>query len=167
MCGKEREIDYFAYGSNLDAGQMEERGVPFSDAERAELPGWKLVFTEYSEPWEGGVADVIPGDEEDVVKGVVYTIDTDGLKNLDHYEGRRLEDGMEVGMYRRQYLPVKVQGDWRTVLTYVVNLSCEYKRENRYPPSKKYIETIVGGAEEHGIDEEYIEGLWESTVEKV
>lgn len=153
-----KEIKYFAYGSNLDPDQMEDRGIKVKESEIAELPGWKLAFTIYSDPWGGGVADILPSSGEKV-KGVIYTIAEDSLKNLDRYEGRRVEDNMERGMYRRQYIPVKVKERWETVLTYIVNRAVEYKRKVDLKPSQEYLETIISGAREHGLDKEYIENI--------
>ncbi len=152
------EVDYFAYGSNLDPTQMDERGISVEKSEIAELPGWKLAFTIYSDTWGGGVADILP-DPEGIVKGAVYTINKDDLKKLDHYEGRMVENDMERGMYRRQYLPVKTGGGWKTVLTYVVNKTVEHKKQMDLKPSKRYLRTIVTGAQEHSIDKRYIDKL--------
>jgi len=151
-------IEYFAYGSNLSKEQMKDRGITVKNTEIAELPGWKLAFTIYSDTWKGGVGDIVP-DPEKKVEGVVYTIPCDNLKNLDHYEGRKVEDNMEVGMYRRQYLPVKKADGWKTVLTYLVNRTVEYKSTVDYRPSKDYLETIISGAEEHGLSEGYLKWL--------
>ncbi len=152
------EVKYFAYGSNLRLDQMRDRGVNVKKSQRAELPEWKITFPIYSEGWGGGVADIVP-DSKERVEGVVYTIEEESLRNLDHYEGRELKDGREFGMYRRQYIPVSIEGKWKTVLTYVVNLAVEEKKERYLSPSKKYLETIIIGAREHGLDSDYIERL--------
>lgn len=152
------EVKYFAYGSNLDPVQMEERGIAMKASELAELPEWNLAFTIYSNTWRGGVADILP-DPTEIVKGVVYTIDKRSLEELDRYEGRRVEDKREVGMYRRQYIPVKGRKEWKTVLTYVVNRDIEYKRRTKLKPSKRYLRAIISGAQEHRVDKEYIEKL--------
>ncbi len=151
-------VEYFAYGSNLSKEQMKNRGITIIDAEIAELPEWKLAFTIYSETWKGGVGDIIP-DPEKKVEGIVYTIPKQDLKNLDHYEGRKVEDDLEVGMYRRQYLPVKKADGWKTVLTYLVNRTIEYKSTVDIKPSRDYLETIISGAEQHELSEGYLDLL--------
>ncbi len=151
-------VEYFAYGSNLSEKQMKNRGITVIDTEIAELPGWKLAFTIYSDTWDGGVGDIIP-DPEAKVEGVVYTMPAENLKNLDHYEGRNVEDNLEVGMYRRQYLPVKKADGWETVLTYLVNRTIEYKSTVDIKPSKSYLKTIILGAKKHGLSEEYLDQL--------
>ncbi|MEF8832703.1 MAG: gamma-glutamylcyclotransferase family protein [Candidatus Thermoplasmatota archaeon] len=151
-------VEYFAYGSNLSKEQMKDRGIAVEDTEIVELPEWELAFTIYSDAWKGGVGDIIP-DPKKRVEGVVYTIPKDDLKNLDHYEGRKTDDNMEVGMYRRQYLPVKKSSGWNTVLTYLVNRNIEYKSKIHLKPSKDYLETIISGAEKHGLSKEYLDLL--------
>ncbi|MFW5946620.1 MAG: gamma-glutamylcyclotransferase family protein [Candidatus Natronoplasma sp.] len=151
-------VEYFAYGSNLNKEQMKERGIVIKDTAIAELPGWRLAFTIYSNTWNGGVGDIIP-DPKKKVEGIVYTISYDNLKSLDIYEGRKVEDDMEVGMYRRQYLPVKKADGWKTVLTYLVNRPIEHKSTADCKPSKDYLETIISGAEEHGLSEGYLKWL--------
>lgn len=152
-------VDYFAYGSNLSTEQMESRGVDIYDSKKAILPGWDLVFTEYSDLWEGGVADIVYAGGSKKVEGVVYKIDMGGVSNLDRYEGREIENGREVGMYRKHYLPVKMKDGWKTVLTYVMNLTPEYKRKTYIEPSERYLDTIIQGLKEHDTSEDYIQGL--------
>ncbi len=152
------EVKYFAYGSNLNLQQMEERGVVVKSAQRADLPGWKLAFTVYSEGWKGGVADILPHPEERI-EGIVYELKKKDMKELDRYEGRKLRNKMEVGMYRRQHLPVKIGDEWKTVLTYLVNMAVEYKKEMELKPSRGYMKTILSGAEEHGLSTDYIQRL--------
>lgn len=154
------KIEYFAYGSNLNMKQMSERGIEVIGTELAELPEWELTFTEYSENWKGGVGDIVP-EQENRVEGVVYTLPEEDITNLDHYEGRSIEDDMETGMYRKQHLPVKKSSGWKTVLTYLVNRTVEYRSEVYLKPSQEYMDTIIAGAEEHGLTEEYIEDLKE------
>ncbi|MBS3817502.1 MAG: gamma-glutamylcyclotransferase [Candidatus Thermoplasmatota archaeon] len=156
----DEEVEYFAYGSNLNPDQMEERGIKVVGTKNANLPGWRLAFTIYSESWEGGVADIIPRPGKKV-EGVVYTIDEESLENLDRYEGRQVLNDMERGMYRRQYIPVKVNEKWKTVLTYVVNRTVEHKRQVDLKPSREYLNTIILGARKHGLTEGYIKRLKE------
>lgn len=152
-------IEYFAYGSNLNLNQMEERGTKVHSTEKAELPGWKLAFTYHSENKDGGVLDIIPGDEDDVVQGVVYHLDIQSLRKLDQFEGRDVRDNREIGAYRRQFIPVKLENNCKTVLTYVVNRTPEYKREVYFPPSDDYIDTVIQGAKDHDLSQDYLHRL--------
>ncbi len=151
-------IEYFAYGSNLNTDQLKERGVSIKSSQKVKLPEWNLAFTIYSDSWGGGVGDILPSKDE-IVEGVVYRIDRESVRQLDHYEGRNLKDDMEVGMYRKQYIPVKMEDGWRTVLTYVVNRSIEHKLKVNLKPSEEYMDTIISGAREHELSDHYIEKL--------
>ncbi len=138
---------------------MCERGVYFIDCEKAELPSWRLAFTIYSDMWCGGVADILPSEKGERVVGVVYNIPSDDVRTLDKYEGRVVEEGVETGMYRRQHLPVRMDDGWRTVLTYLVNIAHDKKRDLHFKPSSEYMNTIIKGANEHELDPEYIDYL--------
>lgn len=155
----EDKIKYFAYGSNLNKTQMKKRGVEIYDSELVKLPGWRLAFTYNSPNWGGGVLDIVPCGDGGLVEGVVYTIDEQGLKALDFYEGRETRNDIEVGVYRRQFKPVDRKQKWESVLTYVVNRTYEYRLNNHFPPSKKYMDTVIEGAKEHGLNDEYLRKL--------
>ncbi len=153
-----KTVEYFAYGSNLSLKQMKERGIKVIDSKIAELPEWKLTFTIHSQNWGGGVGDIIPK-RDHVLEGVIYTIPKENLENLDHYEGREIDDDMELGMYRKQHIPVKTSNGWNTVLTYLVNRTEEYRSKTYIKPSEDYMDTIISGAREHGLSEKYISYL--------
>ncbi len=152
-------MKYFAYGSNLSTEQMKDRDVVYSESRIAILEGWKLIFPVYSYGWGGGVADIIVAGDDDIVEGAIYETDQKGLRQLDHYEGRQTQSGVEVGLYRRQYIWVRSEQDAEKVLTYIVNHTDGYKESNDHPPSDKYLNTIVRGAESHGLSQDYIRWL--------
>ena len=78
---------YFAYGSNLDTGQMRERCPSAAPLGIGKLSGHRLAFSRFSRTRGCGVADIIPGDEDDVW-GLVYDLsEADLTGKLDHYEG--------------------------------------------------------------------------------
>ncbi len=156
---KRNHMKYFAYGSNLSTQQMRDRGVTYSKNRCAVLKGWKLIFPIHSRRWNGGAADIKVAGNDDLVEGVIYEIDEKGLRQLDHYEDRRIQDDIEVGTYRRQYIWVESEEGIEKVLTYIVNRSVEYKEKSHYPPSVKYRDTIMKGAETHGLRVDYIRWL--------
>ena len=77
-------MKYFAYGSNMNAERMEERGVEFSGRERAILEGWILKFNTVASQNEGYANIVL--DEKGIVEGILYEIQNHDLKKLDKYE---------------------------------------------------------------------------------
>ncbi len=150
---------YFAYGNNMSTEQMQRRNVKIHDCEIGTIPGWRICFTRYSKEWKGGVVDLLPGSEDDWVEGVIYTIDPKDLSTLDGYESRTIKGNMEIGLYSRVYLPVKTESGWKTVITYQINRTIEYREKAHFKPSKKYMELILKGAEEHGLSQEYVSKL--------
>ncbi len=96
MSASDRELRYFAYGSNLDAEQMSERCPSSRALFRARLDGYRLDFTHLSRRWGGGAADVVLHSGE-WVWGVVYALDADEVALLDRFESG----------YHRLHLPVR------------------------------------------------------------
>lgn len=77
---------YFAYASNLNRKQMQERCPDSQPRFTATLPNYKLVFLGWSREWRGGKASVRPFRGEKVL-GAVYDISEQCLRRLDRYEG--------------------------------------------------------------------------------
>ncbi len=77
---------YFAYGSNLDLDQMKHRCPQSSLQGAARLPGYELGFTHYSPGWNGGVADIVEKEGQEVW-GLVFEITETDRASLDKYEG--------------------------------------------------------------------------------
>ncbi len=69
---------YFAYGSNLNREQMQERCPDSEPVAKAKLEGYRLCFNR--------VADIVE-DEGSLVWGAIYTVSPRDIKNLDRYEG--------------------------------------------------------------------------------
>jgi len=127
---------YFAYASNLNRKQMQERCPKSQPKFPATLHHYRLVFLGWSRQWRGGIASIRPFRGEKV-RGAIYEVTEECLKRLDKYEGsdyRRLniivnnEDGepVEAITYIRtqqaeeakpspEYLAIIQQGykDWR------------------------------------------------------
>lgn len=104
---------YFAYGSNLHRGQMQER-CPGSVALRPfVLEGWRLVFRVW--------ADVVPSPGDHVV-GALYLVTEADVQALDRYEVvpdeyfqhvERDAEGREAFFfYRMQQAPFHPPEDW-------------------------------------------------------
>ncbi len=151
----EKKITYFAYGSNLDKKQMCERCPSSCFLCRALLKDYKLAFTRESAKWGGGVADVIKS-EDSIVWGVVYQLDERELELLDKYEG--YNPNREKNCYIRKELAVCMDGDKREQMTAYV-YQVQEPSNFHIPPSSKYLNQIISGAEFWGIDPEYIKEL--------
>lgn len=141
---------YFAYGSNMDPGQMGFRGLRVLDARAAVLEGYRLVFDFPARSrWLGGAADVVES-QGDRVEGALYTLGTH-ISAMDPWEGG----------YRRVPVEVLVLGTGEPVRawTYVV-----VDRGSPMTPSEVYLEQMLRGARELGLSAGYV-GMLEALME--
>ena len=76
---------YFAYASNLNKKQMQERCPDSHPKFLATLPNYKLVFVGWYREWKGGKAS-IKSFHGDKVRGAIYEVNESCLRKLDKYE---------------------------------------------------------------------------------
>ncbi len=138
---------YFAYGSNLNVGQMRRRVGQWQSCEKASLRGWRLVFNVPSDRWGGLAANIVQtGRDQDRVWGVLYRISQTQLDVLTTFEGV-LPVSITVEM-DGQEVPAKV---------YLF----QSKEAPGRPPSQ-YLDTILGGLRQHGYDQAAISSVAEA-----
>lgn len=77
---------YFAYASNLNRKQMQERCQESKPRFTATLHHYRLVFAGWTRTWRGGVA-TIRSFRGEKVRGGIYKVSEECLKRLDKYEG--------------------------------------------------------------------------------
>ncbi len=138
---------YFAYGANMStpvlAGQ---RGLRPQISEAAELRGFRLVFDLPGIPLvEPAFASVI-AEAGSVVPGVLHALTPPEVQRLDRFESPR---------YQRKKLAVVGRSLGEVEAEVYVN---------RRPrpgglPSRRYLDLLVRGAEEHGLSEAHIAWL--------
>src|SRR5436309_1155219 len=102
-----RGMWYFAYGSNLNSRAVVEwcrhfghRPPSMKPGKPAVLDNYRLSFPIFSEYWGGGIADIVY-DPGKYVAGALFDLSETDLLVLDQKVGRRMENGKEVGVYRR------------------------------------------------------------------
>ena len=137
---------YFAYGSNMDPLQMEQRCPGAVVIGPARLDDHRLTFVWDSPGWGGGVAtvDVAPGDH---VWGVLWDLTDEHVKTLDRYEG------VAVGAYTREHTEVECSGNREKAMVYLAT-------DNKYKaPSARYMTALIRGAKAFAIPDDYIERL--------
>lgn len=128
---------YFAYGSNMNMAQMDERCPGAIKLRNATLPGYKLV--------ERDTAD-IDVSKNDVVYGVLFAISSAHLKKLDKHEG------LLKGIYDRKQIKVQV-GDGHAVAV-VYEMTPDTKRDRDGKPYRPgYREKCSLGAQQHGVQD--------------
>ncbi len=130
---------YFAYGLYFNKKQMLERCPDSKPLFRATLPNYKLIFTDWSRRWRGGVASIKVFRGEKVM-GAIYEISDADLRKLDKHEGYPAE-------YNR--LPVRVfneDGDAIEATTYIKARPAEETR-----PSPEYLAVLQQGYRDWGV----------------
>lgn len=139
---------YFAYGSNLLKEQMIARvggiGPPENPPRIAYLSNHRLVFDQLS-PTSPAYANIrSPGTG---VWGVIYSLGEPELKIMDGFEG---------GYDRKSVFVTDKQGRIVNATTYVMKQVRTLKSGN---PSQEYLDKILTGAKQHGLDESYIKTI--------
>jgi hypothetical protein len=123
----------FAYGSNLNLAQMHRRCPNAKPLGRFKLPDWRLVFR--------GVADCIP-EEGSFCYGGAWVITDRCEEALDIYEG------VDSGMYRKEYIRLKPHKYGSEMLVYCMNST------GIAPPSQYYFDSIKDGYRDFGMPKE-------------
>ena len=120
---------YFAYGSNVNAGRMKNRGVIPKKEQHAVLQGYVLTFNKQAtaNPKQG-FANIQPGCG--VVHGVVYSISEKDLETLDRYEG---------GPDNYERKTIKVMLDNGRIIEVVTFIANPRKVKPGLKPTKPYL----------------------------
>lgn len=129
-----RSMKYFAYGSNMDATRMKERGVRFSARVPAVLEGHVLRFnkTATRNPKQG-YANIVE-DRDQCVEGCLYDMVDPDIANLDEYEGYPKQ-------YDRKTLPVRLN-DGNTVQA-AVYVAQPDRVKAGLKPTKDYLDHLL------------------------
>jgi gamma-glutamylcyclotransferase len=149
---------YFAYASNLDPQQMQERCPGHHVVGLAALHDHRLTFPRFSTHWGGGTASVVHAHGQQVW-GVVYEITDDQVAVLDSYEDFR-GAGDQHNAYDREMVTVDVvRTDDGSVPRRVRAATYLARASNPQPPSRRYLDTILRGATHHRLPEDYLDAL--------
>ncbi len=134
---------YFAYGSNMNLRQMQDRCPNASFLAKAKLKGYKVVYDGYSHYRDGAVANIVES-LNDFVYGAVFFIDEKDERTLDSYEG-----------YPKSYQKKEFDVEGEDGIIYHVFV---YLREPQKigEPSEDYRKIVRQGAKDIGLPEEYI-----------
>lgn len=138
---------YFAYGTDLEPGEMYRRNCPGSRFLcRGRLEGFELAFDRYIEEWRGTVASIKYSGGEGNVWGVLYSIAEKDWITLDKQEETPIKN-------RRVRVPV------RTPFGLFCAQCYQSVPGDKRLPSKEYIEQIVKGSYFFNLPEKYIKYL--------
>lgn len=153
-------MKYFAYGSNLSHKQMVERCPDSKFLKRACLKDYRLTYDGYSKRWDGAPGNIIES-TGDIVWGGLYEISEKDLDRLDKCENcssakgkNGICSGCGEDLYARKEMEFEDDQE-RKIKAFVYFRTG--LRENK--PSDKYLCTVLEGARDCGLPEEYISFL--------
>lgn len=126
---------YFAYGSNINEAQMQDRCPGAEVIGPLTLPKGRLVFR--------GVADVIY-DKNSTISGVVYRLKPWHERVLDRFEGVSSE------VYEKRYIRLSIKGGPSEPCLYYKMVG----NDGVGPPTLDYYHRILDGYRTHKLDEE-------------
>ncbi len=139
---------YFAYGSNMCTKEFYSVvGWDFITVTPAQLEGYAIDFTLWSDRRKGYVADIVES-QGSHVWGVLYRVSAAQMNKLDKKEG------VAKGYYKRHAVRVLTLNGLVDATAYIV-----VNRENARKPSYEYMNLIIQGANEHCLPDEYVESL--------
>ncbi len=140
-------VYYFAYGSNMSLEQMRKRcGERWRRVGIGYVEGYELVFDGCSSLWGGPTANIVE-DPEERVWGVLFELES--FECLDVHEGYPKH-------YTRREVAVHVSETGQIVMAQTYIRPRPLKRGK---PPRKYLDTIIKGARENGLPEEWIRRL--------
>lgn len=154
---QEEWVLHFGYGSNMSEPYMKKYTPSLKYVMNAQLPNFEIQFRKYSENMGGGISSIIekPGG---MIYGVMYYITKKEMDALDI-----LED-VPLGIYKRETFQVLGEdGKW-----YAADLYRVTNPKGPYEPAKKYLDIMIAGATEHGINSDWIKTLkqWRTQQEE-
>ena len=139
---------YFAYGSNLSSQYMRRTCPSATFIMKADLPNFGVEFRHYSEKRQGGISSIVEAPGK-MVRGVLFEIRVEEIEELD------IVESVPEGLYRRDtFLVMGEDGNWHEAELYRVT-----NPRGPYPPAKGYLDLMIEGAREHGLDASYVEEL--------
>lgn len=145
----------FAYGSNLDPDQIDERCPSWKFFSRAKLPNHRMLFAGHSARWRGAVATFEHFNGAHT-PGVIYRVNDLDLRILDSCEGH-------PHYYERQLATVITDTGAR-VLANVYQLVRDQDRPAL--PSREYALAISKGFRAWGLDQDSLARALKRTTKR-
>lgn len=148
---------YFSYGSFLDSENLKKHAPQSEYMARAVLLDFEVQFNFLSITYDGGVTGVEPAAGKKAL-GVLYNVPPDEIEKLD------IVEGVPAGIYYRQAVTVVDEdGNEHQAETYRTT-----DPKGPFTPTRRYLGLMIKGANEHGLDPDYIRELEDlyATLEK-
>jgi hypothetical protein len=143
---------YFAYGTDMNPGQMAERCPGHRSIGVARLPGHRLCFPRFSRTWRCASASIAPS-RNDVVFGALYEVPADEVAVLNYQQGYDPDGPPELNRHELREFTVLRMGGSEPVaaMTYVA-----VPDGTSALPSAAYMNIIIDGARYHGLPRAYL-----------
>lgn len=138
----DKNIFYFAYGSNMDLGRMTARcGENNFVGFQSYLNDFQFYF------YNRGYANIKPV-KSSIVQGVLYKINKKCLDSLDIVEGY-------PNMYQRQIVKIKNSFGAYDAQVYIVE-----NDNTTGHPTEEYFNTVIDGAIQYGLPNDYTQNIY-------
>lgn len=146
---------YFAYGSNMNPGQMAARCPEHRTIGIARLDNYRLYFPRFSRARNCASAGIEPV-AGNAVWGVVYDIPPGDVVILNHHEGYDPEGPVAANRHIMRDVTVKVVGQPEPLAakTYFA-----VPDGTTALPSEAYMHALIDGALYHGLPKAYVAAL--------
>lgn len=144
---------YFAYGSNMEWGQMRSRCPSAKFVTKALLPKHRLTFTRKSKKRDCGVSDIV-SDKLESVWGIVFEIPELEIALLDKEEGYKPGRNRIENSYVREERHVLRDGDKNQPL--LVSIYFGVPQENPPLPNAIYKALLLKGADQWKLPDDYV-----------
>lgn len=142
----QRELNYFAYGSNMHPFRLWQRVPSSSAVEAVELRGHVLCFHKRSPDGSGKCNILATGRQTDRVIGILYRIDPSDRHALDQAEG------LGCGYFHAEFRLSGSSGE-HGAFAYVADPSYI---DDTLKPYSWYKALVLGGARAHGLPAAYV-----------
>ncbi len=129
---------YFAYGSNMDEGQMLSRCPGAILTGKARVTGHKFVID------NRGVGTILPCENCDA-EGLLWIVTKRHISSLDRYEG------VAGGYYRKEILSVETEEGIFRALVYLSNTDCNHPGHRA-----GYVKKVMKAAQDHSLSADAI-----------
>ncbi len=149
MVSKQRQLLYFAYGSNMAPQRLQARVPSAEPLQRAQLAGHELRFHKHSRVDGSAKCDACcTGEPGHVVHGLLYRMDAEEKPFLDQCEG--LGKGYEI---KQVALRLEQGGSVSAFTYYATDIHPDLR------PYQWYKEHVLRGARYAGLSEAYIRAI--------
>ncbi len=142
---------HFGYGSNLSIDCVKNELIPNAKfVMKGYLPNFEVQFPFWSEEEQAGYSGIMEAPGE-LVHGALYEVTEQELIAADNLEG------VYKDLYKRQtFLVLGQDGKFHKADLYRV-----IDPKGPFPPSRSYVEIMLTGARDLGLDLEYIKKIEE------